>query len=201
MQPWQPCPFDDPFACVNATQPTSSRIYDLPRWLRLHPAQSTALKNSSKVQADLFEAYLGGIYLDKGFGDVQWWLAQVMRPLIRHAYNYTREEHGLVQKSVEEMDTKPDMASNATMVSSQTSTQTTSTVGHLSIFHQHCQQTGKDLRWKYCDVPEGTKTTPIWSVDAFVDGEYVGMGKGNTKKVARNEAAKQGLKFLGIVVP
>ena|ERR1700761_6931392 len=76
----------------------------------------------------------------------------------------------------------------------------TSMVGHLALFNQHCQQTDKSIEWKYCDLPEGTKTTPVWTVDAYVDGEFVGTGRGNTKKAARNDAAKQGLKYLGVVV-
>lgn len=46
----------------------------------------------------------------------------------------------------------------------------------------------------------GTRTTPIWLVRVMVDGEYFGKGRGNTKKLARNDAAKEGLKKLGIFV-
>jgi len=46
----------------------------------------------------------------------------------------------------------------------------------------------------------GTKTTPVWFVRVLVDGEFYGMGKGNTKKAARNEAAKEGLEKMGVFV-
>lgn len=50
-------------------------------------------------------------------------------------------------------------------------------------------------------VDEGaTTTTPIWTVRVEVDGEVYGRGRGNTKKAARNEAAKEGLVRMGIVV-
>jgi len=59
----------------------------------------------------------------------------------------------------------------------------------------------------YCDpgVPahllvKGTQTTPVWYVKVMVDGEFYGRGRGNTKKAARNEAAKEGLEKMGIVV-
>lgn len=46
----------------------------------------------------------------------------------------------------------------------------------------------------------GTHTTPIWYVKVMVDGVYYGRGRGNTKRAARNEAAKEGLHKLGIIV-
>lgn len=47
---------------------------------------------------------------------------------------------------------------------------------------------------------EGTQVTPVWYVKVLVDGEFYGRGRGNTKKLARNEAAKEGLIKLGIEV-
>jgi len=46
----------------------------------------------------------------------------------------------------------------------------------------------------------GTKTTPVWTVTAFVGGVDYGSGMGTSKKAARHEAAKKGLIKLGIVV-
>ena len=47
---------------------------------------------------------------------------------------------------------------------------------------------------------EGTQVTPVWYVKVLVEGEFYGRGRGNTKKSARNEAAKEGLVKLGIEV-
>lgn len=44
---------------------------------------------------------------------------------------------------------------------------------------------------------EGTKVTPMWIAEAMVNGEVWGKGRGNTKKAAKNEAAKEGLTRLG----
>ena len=44
----------------------------------------------------------------------------------------------------------------------------------------------------------GSRSTPVWLASAIVDGECLGTGLGNTKKIARNEAAKQGLEKLGV---
>ncbi|TFK28930.1 ribonuclease III [Coprinopsis marcescibilis] len=64
----------------------------------------------------------------------------------------------------------------------------------------------KENKW-YSDpgVPahlriKGTQVTPVWYVKVLVDGEFYGRGRGNTKRVARNEAAKEGLIKLGIDV-
>jgi ribonuclease-3 len=47
-------------------------------------------------------------------------------------------------------------------------------------------------------MAKGSKSTPMWCARVIVDGELVGAGRGNTKKIARNEAAKQGLEKLGV---
>jgi ribonuclease-3 len=137
----------------------------------------------------------------------KWWLKEVMKPLIVAAYEEVRVEHGLTRK-VELDESVPLLRGggqsilkpNPAKVIPQLPTIQTSQVGHLSLLNQHCQQKDLNLEWRYCDVPGGTKATPIWTADAFVAGEYVGTGQGHTKKAARNEAAKQGLKFLGIVL-
>ncbi|KAE9409811.1 ribonuclease III [Gymnopus androsaceus JB14] len=99
---------------------------------------------------------------------------------------------------------------------------TMTTIGHLALFNQHTQKSNRAVEWIYNEGnPEvdpaaqgslqlispsmmkgmkGMKTTPIWSAEVIVDGECLGLGKGGTKKVARNEAAKLGLRNLGVFV-
>jgi ribonuclease-3 len=95
------------------------------------------------------------------------------------------------------------------------------TIGHLPLFNQHLQQTNRTVEWVYDDLADtekgdqpqnayrdmglspditikGTKETPLWYVKVLVDGEFYGRGRGNTKKAARDEAAKEGLKKMGI---
>lgn len=74
-------------------------------------------------------------------------------------------------------------------------------IGHLSLFNQHLAQQSRHIEWVYADsVGEGSKTTPIWVVRAMVQGECLGKGRGSTKKAAKNEAAKEGLKNMGVDV-
>lgn len=78
---------------------------------------------------------------------------------------------------------------------------TPNTTGHLALFNQQLQKARREVEWVYDDcVAEGTTTTPIWAVRVEVDGEVFGRGRGGTKKAARNEAAKEGLVRMGIVV-
>jgi ribonuclease-3 len=96
---------------------------------------------------------------------------------------------------------------------------TMTTIGHLALFNQHIQKSNRAVEWIYTSTdPEldpsaqgpnllisesmmrGMKTTPVWFVRVVVDGECLGQGKGGSKKVARNEAAKVGLRRLGVHV-
>jgi ribonuclease-3 len=101
----------------------------------------------------------------------------------------------------------------------------TTTIGHLALFNQRLQH--NSVEWIYensepsapstsspstsvtlpVTQPHATRiarnsrrSTPMWTVRVLVDGEYFGKGRGGTKKVARNEAAKEGLAKLGINV-
>jgi ribonuclease III len=75
-------------------------------------------------------------------------------------------------------------------------------IGHLSLFNQYLQQKNKVVEWVYKDsAGQGTRTTPVWVVRAMVNEECIGRGRGNTKKAARNEAAKEGLQSMGVYVP
>jgi ribonuclease III len=73
-----------------------------------------------------------------------------------------------------------------------------STQGHLGLFNQRLQQHNKAIEWVFDDtITESSKATPFWAARAMVDGDCWGQGRGNTKKAAKNEAAKQGLKHMG----
>ncbi|KAJ7192059.1 hypothetical protein B0H12DRAFT_747461 [Mycena haematopus] len=95
---------------------------------------------------------------------------------------------------------------------------------YLALFNESVQKGNRHVEWVYSDHPSAAsgldaggsgktlapqessrraskaKITPVWSVDMRVDGEVFGRGKGNTKKAARNEAAKEALSRLGATV-
>ncbi|KAI9000761.1 ribonuclease III domain-containing protein [Trametes punicea] len=206
----------------NPTLAWISVQYRLPERLRMHPAQAITLRASANIQADLFESFVGGLYLDQGLEAVKAWLHPLFRPFLAIAYRVVRVQHGLPPEPAYPTSPPPPYYRSsadatgpprpASMIPGPTSPpQTWSTpppprmpasIGHLSLFNQHLQQQCKNVEWVYSDsAGEGTKTTPIWVVRAMVEGECLGRGRGSTKKAARNEAAKEGLVKLGIAVP
>ncbi|KAF8204606.1 ribonuclease III domain-containing protein [Pholiota molesta] len=184
----------------NPTLAEISVKYRLPERLRLHPAQAITLRASTSIRADVFEAFIGGLYLEQGL--------EVVKPctlrLVRLVFRRTRYgRRGLCHAPHPEPGDLMNMP----------------TIGHLALFNQHLQKANTKVEWIYSDgdavrrdgdvdmdmtpgdvLLKGTKATPVWYVKVTVDGEFYGRGRGNTKKAARNEAAKEGLKKMGVVV-
>ncbi|KIM63657.1 hypothetical protein SCLCIDRAFT_735641 [Scleroderma citrinum Foug A] len=183
----------------NPTLADISRRYDLPRHLRLHPAQVVTLRTSLNVQADVFESYVGGLYLDQGLAAVETWLRALFTAYIKEAYLLVRTQYGLPpppQVGNVGVDTNGGQSTPQCGTAG-----VTTTIGHLALFNQLLQRGQKAVEWIYAnDGGDGSHTTPIWSVRVEVDGEEYGRGKGGTKKAARNEAAKEGLVRLGVDV-
>ena len=170
------------------------------------------------LPADLFESFVGGLYLDRGLEITKTWLHPLLRPYIAEAYRIVRVQHGLppdpdppyptIALAFSQAQNNSPLANGAENPRPTPPTwsippppRIPGNVGHLSLFNQYLQQQCKNIEWVYSDsAGEGTKTTPIWVVRAMVDGECLGRGRGSTKKAARNEAAKEGLLALGVYV-
>lgn len=158
--------------------------------------------------ADIFESYVGGLYVDQGLDAVKSWLIPLFRPYSTLAYSIVRTQHGLPPLPTPEstpllISVRPPWATSPLPIAYNTAyTPMSSTIGHLALFNQHVQKGNRAVEWVYSDGAEdgGTKTTPVWVVKVLVDGKCLGRGKGGTKKGARNEAAKEGLVGLGIYV-
>lgn len=170
----------------------SSVKYGLFDRLHVHPAQVVSLRESNKIQADLFEAFVGGLYLDQGLNAVEAWLVPLFDPLASDAYTSVREEY-----TIKPVPPGPSPARAGRVVHSLSapSTPTRTTAGHLALFNQHLQRGNPTVEWAYSS-PDGvgTSTTPVWEAAVIVNGEEYGRGRGNTKQNAKNEAAKVGLK-------
>ncbi|KAI9447222.1 ribonuclease III domain-containing protein [Lactarius psammicola] len=55
--------------------------------------QAPSLKASQSVQVDVFKAYVGGIFREKGMDVVKHWLDPLFRPLLDVAYQEERRDH------------------------------------------------------------------------------------------------------------
>ncbi|KAF8165741.1 ribonuclease III domain-containing protein, partial [Crassisporium funariophilum] len=211
----------------NPTLAEISLRYKLPDRLRLHPAQAITLRASTNIQADVFESFIGGLYLDQGLEAVKLWIDPLFIPYACAAYHIARQQHGLppMPPSFHLGPTMRSMSGAPTTIPAVAAPHpepsellNMPTIGHLALFNQHLQKTSRQVEWIYSDggeplgngyadvglppgdVIKGTKTTPVWYVKVMVDGIYHGRGRGNTKKAARNEAAKEGLEKMGIRV-
>jgi len=155
---------------------------------------------------------VGGLYLDQGLEAVRSWLRPLLLPYVLESYRIIRAEYGLPPP---ENNAPTKTATPSAQLSANTHAGTSksawaspphaqhsaTSAGYLALFNQCLHQGSKELEWVYADsAGEGTKTTPVWVVRAMVDGKCVGRGRGNTKKAARNEAAKEGLATLGVHV-
>lgn len=161
---------------------------------------------------------MGGLFLDQGLDAVTRWLDLLFQPYARAAYLIVRQQHGLPALPTPSSSPRSSPAPIRTEPSGMLTP--TTTVGHLALFNQHLQKLNRDFEWKYSEggapglsgeestnlsIPSGemvhgNKTTPVWFVEIIVEGELFGRGRGNTKKAARNEAAKEGLQKLKVFV-
>ena len=137
---------------------------------------------------------------------MQAWLDRLFTPYVREAYRIVREQHGL-----DPVGANNELAAKTTATQTPptpppesrrapTNGSTAATLGHLGLFNQRLQQFNKPIEWVFDDtITESSKATPFWAARALIDGDCWGFGRGSTKKAAKNEAAKQGLKRMGFV--
>lgn len=237
----------------NTTLAEISRSYRLHERLLLHPAQEVTLRASVHIQADVFEAFVGGLYKDQGIEAVRAWLMPLFRHYVTKAYTIIRQQYGLPPVLLPTPDASPPPSSPSSIYSIDPPTApsespptpppaTSSALSPLALFNQHISKTNRHVEWIYSDGAvdkladamaasslgtrrradnrseespinrnesrsaleflgeRGNKSTPVWIARVIVDGELFGAGRGNTKKIARNEAAKRGLEKLGVAL-
>lgn len=175
----------------------------------------------------LLQAYVGGVYLDRGIEVARSWLYALFEPYIKEAYRIVRDQHGLPPpEPTLPSPVSPDIAYSGVWVpaepaaasgSGHSSTSGTSdddipplgrangvnklATGHLALLNQRIQQLRKSVEWSYSKEPgPGTRSTPRWKATCIVDDKFIAMGLGTTKKAAQNAAAKEGLVNLGFNV-
>ncbi|PFH49255.1 hypothetical protein AMATHDRAFT_76285 [Amanita thiersii Skay4041] len=206
----------------NITLAEISRKYKLPSFMQFHSAHATTLRASVNTQgelynfliwayneppvyvADIFESFVGGLYLDQGLGAVKVWLIPLFRPYAIEAYALVREQYVIPSDSppappASHTTSKPSPFTPPSTPSSLTPGPN-GIVNYLYQFNQHLTKLNREAMWTYSEEQVGdgdqNKLMPVWCAMVMVDGKLYGTGKGNTKKAARNAAAKQGLEKL-----
>jgi len=165
--------------------------YRLHARLRCAANQTLTLRGSSQIQANLLESYIGGLYLDQGFETVRDWLLQVLRPYVREAFNVIKEEHLLNRATSPTEEGELSDPNNSAAAGSVVDP------GTLAYFNQWCSQKKNIIDWKFKDIA-GTKSTPLWCVEVWIDGSKIAEGVSTGKKGAKTEAAKRAIQALGI---
>lgn len=63
--------------------------------------------------------------------------------------------------------------------------------GHLPLLNQVLQHAKRWIDWDYQLDPKSPPTTPTWDASGKMSGVLVCQGRGNTKKLAKNDAARR----------
>ena len=134
--------------------------------------------------------------MDQGLDVVKTWLYALFRPYAVEAYRIVRGQHGL---PITPRIPLPGSIESNSPNSSENGSPPHQTIGHLALFNQHLQQRRQNAEWRWDKMSgDGTSSTPIWVASAYLDNRLLGRGQGGTKKAAQNEAAKLGLRELGV---
>jgi len=184
-----------PTSKVKALVVSNENLSAICKYYRLHgrlkcaPNQTLTLQSSAQIQANLLESYIGGLYLDQGFDAVRDWLSAVLRPYVKEAFSVIRDEHLLNRAtSPEEGEiSDPNKPEAGSVVDP----------GTLAYFNQWCSQNKSVIDWRFKDIA-GTKSTPLWCVEVWMDGNKIAEGVSTGKKGAKTEGAKRALQALGI---
>lgn len=181
-----------------------TQFYTLHFNLRGNTAQRLTIQASTPTHADLFEAYIGALFMEQGLEPVYEWLSAVLTPSIHYAYEVVRFDClGVVPPSPQAAfvfpsgNTPLDHPSPAAHLSPPLPS--VDTVGCTSLLNQYYAQRHKYLDWEF-SAPAGSSLAPIWTVKAVVRGEgELSSASASTKKAAKNAAARTALISLGIL--
>ncbi|KAF8511252.1 ribonuclease III, partial [Hysterangium stoloniferum] len=203
----------------NPTLASIAVRYQMHKILRLHPSQAITLRASANIQGIfliplLCLSYVAGVYLTRGLDVVRAWLTALMTPYIILAYRAIRLEYGLPTPSPSsdlhlQGPSPPESPSNRppgydSIISPDLLTPSAlegATSGHLSLLNQYLQQRNTAIDWIWTSEPlAGMSAPPKWVVRAMLGTECLGTGGARTKKAAKNMAAIQALKVLGVDV-
>ncbi|KAJ7075718.1 ribonuclease III domain-containing protein [Mycena belliarum] len=171
----------------NSTLAKISAKYKLHDRIRVLPTQSN-IRLVPNVQADVFEAYIGGLYEDQGLASAATWLEDLFRPHITDAYNSLRGSSST--KVVEAAET----SSHSTGPGSRPDTAPI----YMALFNWQLQTREMTVEWVYAHPPDPDANNEIWWSAKALVGEDVFHGIGRTKSAARGAAAKEALLKMGV---
>ncbi|QRV72378.1 ribonuclease III [Ceratobasidium sp. AG-Ba] len=175
-----------------------AQYYLLHYHLRGNNSQQLTLQASFPIHADLFEAYVGALFKEKGLEPVKEWLSAVLTPSIHLAYEVIHHAYGGPPPSPVAISVFPSVVpTNAPPMSPPLPV--TDDSGCTSLLNQHFARQHKYLDWEF-EPASGTPMAPVWTVRAVERGVRVlATATAGTKKQAKNKAARIALGSLGLV--
>lgn len=168
-----------------------SRYYRLEQTILCNRSQKVVLQQSIKTQAELFEAYVGGLTEDWGFEYIRGWLRRVLIPFVIEAYSMVRSEF-CIQEPNSIAPTERKKEERQPIIPTDTKHNTVE--GHLPLLNLLFSKARISPGWEL--EVSGSKATPIWKCNLVYGNVVLCNGHGNTKKLAKNDAARKTIEIL-----
>jgi len=151
----------------NANLASIANRYSFGTRVHINVTQEAVLREAESVLADVFEAYIGAVYTERGFERTTAWLANLLTPYAQLAYSEALVEH------------------NAPLSN-----------GSLMRLNELLQRAGMPpVHWMDYEIKSATGGSS-WKLDAIVNQQLVGTGVATSKARAKNIAAEEALKVL-----
>ncbi|CDZ96934.1 ribonuclease iii [Phaffia rhodozyma] len=155
-----------------------SNAYGLQKNLRAHGSQRDLSRPTHSVVADLFEAYVGAVYLESGEAFTQRWLSEVFLPLMKVSYGLLKEH---------EAQTAPKMseAGGADEASG------TSDPNYVSRLEEWKTKRKRTVEYQINEEMDRPRHAPMFRGTVWVGEELCGeAGESLTKKELKQRLAK-----------
>ncbi|KAI9513072.1 ribonuclease III domain-containing protein [Russula earlei] len=146
-----------------------------------NPDQRDELKSSNETR-HLFDAYVGAVYIEKGYPGIKAWI----HPLIDPDYDPNSTSSGL---STEAHTGNPPPPANPPPPLPDGNS------FGLATFNEKAMHRGVKVEWGA--TPSGPPHALTWSVECIVNGISKGTGTGKNKQQAKEMAARQAYQAMG----
>jgi len=141
------------------------------------PEVKPTLKEQGETE-QIFQSWLGAVYLQHGLNGVQAWIG----PLVDSSFG-----RSTAQAPPQPLDNPPPIPPLGSAAQSKPAI--------LPIFNQIAVQRRVQVEWKTTST--GASHAPLWYAECYVNGISKGQGTGNSKQVAKEQAAQNAYNEMG----
>jgi len=171
------------------------------------PHERRAELNEPLETRHLFDSYVGALYIERGYSSVQTWIRALVDPDFASSTSGSPPPGSsafgssifgsstLGSRTGAYMGNPPPPASPPPPLPSNPLAPGAPKSAFLSLFNQTATQRGVKVEWNAAMSGPGHSLT--WTVECIVDGIMKGMGKGKSKQLAKEDAARQALQAMG----